>query len=113
MKPDKVGLSKAEQLRKLDQANLRRSALQMAIDEAKPDMEAFMTPADARKRPSQRQKGVKGVRGGPKPQKARIGRPPSLTKADHDAVRAASPELLAVALRYYLKHAARNLKQKA
>jgi hypothetical protein len=43
----------------------------------------------------------------------RMGRPPRLSRGDYAAVEAASRDLLAVALRYYNKHAARNLKQKA
>ena len=38
----------------------------------------------------------------------RIGRPPRLSKGDYAAVDAASRDLLATALKHYLKHAARN-----
>ena len=100
MKPDKVGPKEAA-IRAQREAGLSRV------------ITVFKGPKGAQPTPKVGVSGVKGVRGAKEGQKARIGRPPSLTKADHDAVKSASPELLAVALRYYLKHAARNLKQKA
>lgn len=38
----------------------------------------------------------------------RMGRPPDLKKADYDAVEAATRDLLATALKHYLRHTAKN-----